>query len=346
MADVSLHLGDCLDVMRDLPDNSIDLIATDPPYYKVKGDAWDRQWDKPAQFLAWLDTALEQMARILKPNGSLYLFASPSMAARVEVLIGGRFNVLNRVRWVKEAGWHNKTEKEALRSYLSPWEEIIFAEHYGADNIAKGEAGYAAKCDELRGFIFEPLRAYIEGERLRAGVSKEDINEALGFRRMGGMAGRHYFSQSQWCLPTADHYHKMRDAMSRLNHGGDYLQRPYEDLRQEYEDLRQEYEELRRPFAVTADVPYTDVWTFPTVQAYAGKHPCEKPLAMMRHIVEVSSRPGATVLDCFMGSGTTGVAAQALGRDFIGVELDAKYFAQAQRRIAEAQMQLPLLEMA
>lgn len=39
MADVSLHLGDCLDVLKTLPDNSIDLIATDPPYFKVKGDA-------------------------------------------------------------------------------------------------------------------------------------------------------------------------------------------------------------------------------------------------------------------------------------------------------------------
>lgn len=336
---MTLHCGDAIEVMRGLPDNSIDLIATDPPYFKVKGDAWDRQWDKPDQFLAWLDTALEQMARILKPNGSLYLFASPKMAARVEVLIGQRFNVLNHIVWQKETdrGKHAAACKETLRGYFPNTERIIFAEHYGADNIAKGEAGYAAKCDELRGFVFEPLRAYLDGERKRAGVSKEDINEALGFRRMGGMAGRHYFSQSQWCLPTAEHYHKMRAAMSRLNHNGDYLQRPYEDL-------RQEYEELRRPFSVTADVPYTDVWTFPTVQTYPGKHPCEKPLAMMRHIIEVSSKPGAIVLDCFMGSGTTGVAAQELGRDFVGVELDAKYFAKAKQRIEAAQM--PLLEAA
>ena len=229
MTDYTLHCGDCVDYMATMADNSVDLIATDPPYHRVKmTEAWDRQHKTAADFLSWLDTVLAQFERILKPNGSLYLFASPRMAARVEVLISERFNVLNRIRWIKEAGWHNKTEKEALRSFLSPWEEIIFAEHYGADNIAKGEAGYAAKCDALRGFVFEPLRAYIEGERQRAGVIKEDINEALGFRRMGGMAGRHYFSKSQWCLPTDEHYHKMRDCLSRLNHGGQYLQRPYE----------------------------------------------------------------------------------------------------------------------
>jgi site-specific DNA-methyltransferase (adenine-specific) len=76
---------------------------------------------------------------------------------------------------------------------------------------------------------------------------------------------------------------------------------------------------------------------FPTVQAYKGKHPAEKPLALMRHIIATSSREGATVLDPFMGSGTTGKAAQELGRNFIGIELDAGYFDIAERRIAAVQ---------
>jgi site-specific DNA-methyltransferase (adenine-specific) len=88
---------------------------------------------------------------------------------------------------------------------------------------------------------------------------------------------------------------------------------------------------------VTADVPYTDVWTFPTVQAYKGKHVCEKPLAMMEHIIAASTKPGAVVLDCFAGSGTTGVACARLGRDFIGIELEPEYVAIAERRIAEAE---------
>lgn len=140
MSDVRLFQGDCLDILKTLPDNSIDLIATDPPYFKVKGDAWDRQWDKPEQFLAWLDTVLEQMARILKPNGSLYLFASPRMAARVEVLIGQRFNVLNNITWRKHDGTYNegglwsRANKESLRRYFEQKECVIFAEHYGAES--------------------------------------------------------------------------------------------------------------------------------------------------------------------------------------------------------------------
>jgi adenine-specific DNA-methyltransferase len=339
---VTLYLGDCAEVLRDIPSNSVDLILTDPPYYKVKGDYWDRQWDTAQGFLDWLDGIMERWYSVLKPNGSVYVFASPQMSSSVDELTRKRFNVLNTVRWVKEAGWHNKTEKEALRSFLSPYESIIFAEHYGADGYAKGEAGYDTKCGELRGFVFKPLLDYIEGERLRAGVSKEDINEALGFRRMGGMAGRHYFSMSQWCLPTAEHYQKMRECLSLLNHGGEYLRRDYEYLRRDYEDLRRDYEDLRRPFNVSADVPYTDVWTFKTVSHYAGKHPCEKPLDMLEHIIKASSKEGATVLDCFMGTGNTGRAAVKLNRNFIGIEKDEKYFRRAEERITQAQMVMPL----
>jgi site-specific DNA-methyltransferase (adenine-specific) len=144
------------------------------------------------------------------------------------------------------------------------------------------------------------------------------------------MAG-HWFTRVQWALPTAKHYAAIRDLLDST--GGQYLRREYEDLRREYEDLRREYEDLRRPFSVTADVPYTDVWTFPTVQHYKGKHPCEKPLAMMEHIIRASTRPGAVVLDCFAGSGATGEACLSLGREFIGIEKDPAYADQARRRL-------------
>jgi len=90
---------------------------------------------------------------------------------------------------------------------------------------------------------------------------------------------------------------------------------------------------------VTADVPYTDVWVFPTVAHYKGKHPCEKPLAMMEHIVTASSREGATVLDPFAGLGTTGVACVRRGREFIGIELDPGYCERARARIEAEQRQ-------
>ena len=317
--------GDCLEVMRDMGANSVDAIITDPPYYKVKGEAWDNQWDTPAKFLAWVGLLCEQFERILKPNGSLYFFASPQMAARVECEIGKRFAVLNSITWRKGAagkssvGWSQKTEKEALRMWLPETERIIFAEHYGADNIAKGEAGYEAKCDELRGFVFEPLRSYLAEEVKRAEWTPGRLNEAMGFAPRG-MAETRYFGRSQWQLPTEPHYTKMRELL-----GPEYL--------------RREYEDLRRPFSVTARDQWSDVWDFDPVQAYPGKHPCEKPLPLLCHILNASTKPGAVVFDPFAGSASLGEACHELGRQFIGVELCPDNYAKAERRLSAVRAQ-------
>lgn len=68
-------------------------------------------------------------------------------------------------------------------------------------------------------------------------------------------------------------------------------------------------------------------------------HPTQKPLQLMLWQIERITNAGQTVLDCFMGSGTTGVAATMLGRRFIGIEIEPRYFDIACRRIAEAQRQ-------
>jgi len=62
-------------------------------------------------------------------------------------------------------------------------------------------------------------------------------------------------------------------------------------------------------------------------------HPTEKPVSLMQTYIENSTEPGETVLDLFMGSGATGVAAQACGRKFIGIEMDPKYYRAAQIRM-------------
>lgn len=71
-------------------------------------------------------------------------------------------------------------------------------------------------------------------------------------------------------------------------------------------------------------------------------HPTQKPVALYSYLIRTYTNPGDTVLDMCMGSGTTGVAAVQLGRNFIGYEIDPGYFAIAEKRIAQAQLQEPL----
>lgn len=70
-----------------------------------------------------------------------------------------------------------------------------------------------------------------------------------------------------------------------------------------------------------------------------GLHPAEKPLELIQRFIRVSSKEGDTVMDCFMGSGTTGVACSNLNRSFIGIEIDEKYFTIASNRIESVKQQ-------
>jgi DNA modification methylase len=73
-----------------------------------------------------------------------------------------------------------------------------------------------------------------------------------------------------------------------------------------------------------------------------GRHPTEKPRRLMAEIIADFTNPGQTILDPFMGSGTTGVAAVQMDRNFIGIEKDERYFQIACERIEKAQRQLKL----
>lgn len=294
-----LMQGDCLELMRDLPDASVDLILTDPPYFKVKNEPWDNQWKKPDKFLAWLDKALEQFQRILKPTGSMYLFASAKMSAKVERVISERFNVLNSITWNKRNapgfdGWKQKTRKESLRQFYPHSERIIFAESLG------GVPAYSRQLKE---------------RRVAQGMTQAEVCAQLGLYgkiNRGGML-------ANWELglgaPNPEQWRKLQSV----------LELP-------------EFEHSVRPFFVTAGVQYTDVWDFETVRPYPGKHPCEKPQAMLEHIITASSLKGGVVFDAFMGTGSTGIAAVKLGRNFIGFEISQQYLEIAQARTSEASM--------
>jgi site-specific DNA-methyltransferase (adenine-specific) len=86
------------------------------------------------------------------------------------------------------------------------------------------------------------------------------------------------------------------------------------------------------------------VWS--SAVEHNNKHKTAKPLPLINKLVSEFSEPGDLVLDPFMGSGTTGVACVQLGRNFIGIEKEPKYFEIAKKRIEQAQMQMLLpLEM-
>jgi adenine-specific DNA-methyltransferase len=97
-----------------------------------------------------------------------------------------------------------------------------------------------------------------------------------------------------------------------------------------------DYEDLLRPMRVNKDVTFVDTWDFMSVRPFKGKHPAEKPQDMLLHMVEASSYPGDIVLDCFAGSGSTGVAALRLGRRAVCMEIEEQWIKRSAAELKEA----------
>lgn len=301
-----------------LPDGCVSLMTLDFPYF-VKGPSveWDNAWESPEAFIAWMGGILAPCRRKLALNGSIYVFAAPqvrgglTMATRVECEVARHFSVLQRITWQKPEG-STKAEmfdKDTCRAFFPASEVIIFAEQAGSDATADDAAGYTSQCEAVKRAVFGD---YLRAEMARAGVTGKDM-AALFPSKTGGLTG----CVSNWLLglncPTPEQWTAMRE---RLGDGF----------------LRREYEMLRRPFSVSPEVPYTDVWTYATVNTYPGKHLCEKPEDMARDIVRASSREGGLVADFFCGSGAFLAAAVAEGRRAIGCDMDPHWAEQAQRR--------------
>ena len=174
---------------------------------------------------------------------------------------------------------------------------------------------------------YQPLKQWYAREKERLGISDADIakkyTEATG--RKPYML-RHYFQNNQFRIPTKTVFEEVYEPL-----GFTY----FENGRQGYEELRKEYESLRNYHR--CDNMHCNIWHVPPIPTHNRYHTCQKPVEILERLIRVSCRPGGVVLDCFMGSGSTGVASLNMERDFVGIELDQKYFQIAKNRIKEAE---------
>ena len=120
-------------------------------------------------------------------------------------------------------------------------------------------------------------------------------------------------------IPSKDQYDKLKAALMGAG----------------VEDIP-DYEDMIRPFNVCKDVEFTDVWTFENVRQYRGKHPAEKPVELLEHAINATTIEGDIVLDCFSGSGSTGVASMHLNRRSILMEIDPNWCNNASEKIRSA----------
>jgi len=219
------------------------------------------------------------------------------MAARLEVILSVDFNILAQIVWTKPNdpgfdGWKQKMKKEALRQWYPHTERIIFGEPACEGNLHRS-----------------PFAQFLREARIGAGLSTYELAEAIGaYGRIN-----HGGAISNWeagrNTPSAEQYAKICETLMAT---GRIIEMPV-------------YEDAVRPFRVDATTEFTDVWTFPSVRPYKGKHPAEKPAALLEHAIEATTFPGDIVVDCFAGSGSTALAALKLGRHSVSMEVDPSW---------------------
>ena len=317
----SIICGDCLEVMPQIARESIDLIILDPPYYKIQSANWDNCWRTFDDYLEFITRIATEGKRVLKNNGSFYVFGDDKNIAYIQTRLDKLgLILLNHIVWYKRNNIWIKYWK-GFRSFVPAKEHILFYSLHDKTGLTQIYGN-----DDC----FKQIREYMYQEKQAAKLTNKQINQLVGAADTGGGVACHYFPKkhdyNQWRLPTEARYKKLQTT--------GYFSRDYEDMRREYEDQRREYEDLRRVFHT--DEYITDVWDIPIITGAENKqHPAQKKLEVIERMILTSTNEGGTVLDPTAGSGTTAVACRKTNRHYICIEKEQEYCAIAEKRINE-----------
>ena len=368
---VELIEGDCLLVMRELPDNSIDAIVTDPPYgLSFMGRQWD--YDVPTTEV-WAECL-----RVLKPGGHLLSFFGTRTYHRGVVRIeDAGFEIRDQIMWLYGSGFPKSSNQdgdwEGWGTALKPAHEPIVmarkpligtvpanlaAHGVGALNIDRCRVG-----DDIvgwggaRGGSDDPTQSQGRNFRLGEGDARpavgrwpanvihdgsDEVLAAFPDAR-GQIADASSSSDERKTQHTYGQMRRGNDGAKARDTGGSAARFFYcakaskSDRDDGLGDFRAKSDAAHRRTNLeeTADSPYLR-----GVTERKNTHPTVKPTDLMRYLCRLVTPPGGTVLDPFMGSGSTGRGAVLEGFNFIGVEMDAGYFDIADARIAAAELRV------
>ena len=352
---VTLYKGDCRAVLREIAPASVALLLTDPPYgIKVESDQFAdaaTDWDA-ADPTELIDEMLAEARPTMKPNGAFYVFGHPGqfLNARQQYTKAG-FMPLQELVWVKTASGAlpnqsrvNKQHPESLRTYFPETERVLFGEVMATGRTAEKDAERAWHLREEKEHDakMKPLVEYMRGELAKTTLTVADVCRLMKERTGKGPICGHYFSGHQFTIPTEEMYGHLREILNAhlrpevsrvLTRDFAAQRRDYSSLKAEWEKLRGQWEALRRPHYAQPRTK-SDVLRYEVVPIAARcGHPCEKPVDLLSDLIKTSTRPGDLVLDCFAGSGATGIAAKVTGRRAILIEQEESYCRIIRRRL-------------
>ena len=306
-----IHTGDCLEILKTLPDDSVHCCVTSPPYYALRDYGMEAQIGRettPKEYISRLTEVFTEVRRVLRPDGTLWLNISDTYAGK-----GNQGDFIDpknpNGRNGQAVALNNKVEGCKPKDMIGiPW-LLAFALradgwYLRSDIIWLKENPMPESCRDRPSRCYEHIFLLTKSKKYYydAAAIAEPIAPGTAARYRQGRGAGHKYAEE---VPGQGKVQGINQPRS-----GGY-----------YDD---------------ALIPTTrnkrDVWLINTVP-YKGGHFAAYPPKLAETCILAGCPAGGVVLDPFFGSGTTGLAAQSLDRRYIGIELNAEYCALAGARI-------------
>lgn len=306
-----LILGDCLEVLKTIESETVDLIYIDPPFFSnrtyevIWGDKGevrsfeDRFSGGVEHYIAWLRDRVQELHRVLKPTGSIFVHCDWHANAYIRVYVLDKIfsgnNFRNEIIW-KRADTVKGNFGQNRKALDSNADTIFF---YTKNGDYTFEEIYKPYTEEYLDAFYK----YIEPEtgrryRLISMIGPGGASKGNPFYEVMGVSKYWRYSQAK---------------MNALIEKGMIVQ-----TRKGAVPQRKQY--LDEGKGVAIQTIWDDISSLATGSKERIGYPTQKPEALLERIIKMASNEGDTVLDCFVGGGTTIAVADKLNRNWIGID--------------------------
>ena len=329
--DIQLYNEDCIEGLKRIPDGSVDVVLTDPPYLYLKNQKLERQFDEQAFF--------GHVKRILKKDGFIVMFGRGTSFYRWNTILA-------------DIGFHFKEEIIWDKSYCTSPLMAISRVHETVSIHTKGK-GIINRCKvpylEMKGH--DPQSIMQDIKRMSAILHNPKSLKAVEDFLKNNKAiyekdkCHRYHVSAQTGFGSEDRGSAVMRAMSEGFTEKTIIRTDFEGKRKGEGIVRRDAGWGDRSCNVMQSLEFGQNEKTIIKQVrdhYATIHPTQKPVRLLERLLNLVSKPGAVVVDPFMGSGSTAIACLNSGRHFMGWEIDKEYFEGAEQRIAAHQQEMGL----
>ncbi len=304
----TIYCGDNLAVLNSLPSSSVDLCYIDPPFFsrrnhkdiakgtdEVRGfhDTWSGEIKN---YIEFMHSRVQEIRRVLKPSGSFYLHCDVSAVFHLKVMCD---EIFGEDRFSTDIVWkRHSPSKNTGRNYGNIVDHILY--YVNGDDYTFN-VQYIAMDDSVFNIV-EPET----GRRFRSQPLVVKGNQEGKVFDFGGRTYTIKKGQAlKWSQETIDERLARNPRLIYWTGGGEPRYKTY----------------LDESKGIKLTSLWTDIKLVTSTSSERLDYPTQKPQLFLERIISVSSNPGDIVLDAFSGSGTTLVAAKALGRGFVGIDV-------------------------